>query len=117
MVHLGDVGHVESCFAPFGDSVRVGTRLVHGLRQMYHRLRNNFGCTRWYSYVTRLKWKLVSVHFEIVLILTQDWCMVCAERTKSSEIILDTPDGTPGDVGHVVSCFHLFGDGVSVGAR
>ena len=32
---------------------------------------------------------------EIVLILTQDRCMVCAERTTGSEIILDAPDGTP----------------------
>ena len=32
---LGDVGHVESCFHLFGDSVRVGARLVHGLRQTY----------------------------------------------------------------------------------
>ena len=36
-----------------------------------------------------LKWKLVSVRLEIVLILTQDRCMVCAERTIGSEIILD----------------------------
>ena len=28
---LGDLGHVESCFFPFGDSVIVGARLVHGL--------------------------------------------------------------------------------------
>jgi hypothetical protein len=27
------------------------------------------------------KWKLVSVHLEIVLILTQDRCAVCAECT------------------------------------
>ena len=33
---LGDVGHVESHFSPFGDSVSVGARLVHGLRQTYH---------------------------------------------------------------------------------
>ena len=33
MVLLGDVGHVECCFGPFGDSVRVGARLVHSLRQ------------------------------------------------------------------------------------
>jgi hypothetical protein len=46
---LGDVGHVESCFSLFGDSVSVGARLVHGLRQMYHQLRNHFGRTRWYS--------------------------------------------------------------------
>ena len=29
---LGDVGLVESYFGPFGDSVSVGARLVHGLR-------------------------------------------------------------------------------------
>jgi hypothetical protein len=32
---------------------------------------------------------------EIVLILIQDRCTVCAERTISSEIILDAPDATP----------------------
>jgi hypothetical protein len=42
----------------------------------------------------RLKWKLVSVHLEIVLILTQDWCIVYAEHTIRLEIILDTPDET-----------------------
>jgi hypothetical protein len=35
---LGDVGHVESHFGPFGDNVNVGARLVQGLRQMYNRL-------------------------------------------------------------------------------
>ena len=30
---LGDVGHVESHFSLFGDSVSVGARYVHGLRQ------------------------------------------------------------------------------------
>ena len=45
--------------------------------------------------MSRLKWKLVSVCLEIVLILTQDRCTVCAERTIGSEIILDAPDGTP----------------------
>jgi hypothetical protein len=29
--------------------------------------------------VTKLKWKLVSVRLEIVLILTQDRCMFCAK--------------------------------------
>ena len=42
----------------------------------------------------RLKWKLVSVHLEIVLILTQDRCMVCVEHTIGSENVLDAPDGT-----------------------
>ena len=45
--------------------------------------------------MTRLKWKVVSVHLEIVLFLTHDRCMVCAERTIGSEMVLDTPDGTP----------------------
>ena len=33
--------------------------------------------------------------FGIVLILTQDRCTVCAERTIGSDIILDALDGTP----------------------
>ena len=40
----------------------------------------------------------VDAHFglsDIVLILTQDICMVCVKRTIGSEIILDGPDGTP----------------------
>jgi hypothetical protein len=37
----------------------------------------------------------LSVRLEIVLILTQDWCSVCVERTIGSKIILDAPDGTP----------------------
>ena len=45
--------------------------------------------------MTMLKWKLVSVRLEIVLILTQDRCMVCVEHTIGLEIILDAPDGTP----------------------
>jgi hypothetical protein len=31
----------------------------------------------------------------IVLILTQDRCTVCSERTMGLEIVLDAPDGTP----------------------
>ena len=61
----------------------------------YHRLRNYFGRTQWYSWVTRLKWNLIFVCLEIVLILTQDWCMVCAERAIGFKNVLDTPDGTP----------------------
>jgi hypothetical protein len=42
-----------------------------------------------------LKWKLILVRLEIVLILTQNRCIVYAEPTIGSKIILDTPDGTP----------------------
>ena len=38
---------------------------------------------------------LVSVYLDIVLSMTQDRCLVCAERSIGSEIILDAPDGTP----------------------
>ena len=36
-----------------------------------------------------------SVHLEMVLVLVQDRCMVCAERTIGSKFILDAPDRTP----------------------
>ena len=45
--------------------------------------------------MTWLKWKLVLVHLEIVLILTQDRYTVCAEHTIGLEIILEAPVGTP----------------------
>ena len=32
---------------------------------------------------------------EIVLLLTQDRCMVCTEHTIGLEIVLDAPNGTP----------------------
>jgi hypothetical protein len=43
----------------------------------------------------RLKLKLDLVSLEIVLILTQGRCTVCAKRTIGSEIILDVADRTP----------------------
>ena len=50
----------------------------------------------------------VEAHFsllDIVLILTQDRCTVCVERTIGSGIVLDAPDGILGDVAHVESRF------------
>jgi hypothetical protein len=38
---------------------------------------------------------LISVHLEMVLMLVQEWCMICAKCTIGSEIVLDAPDGTP----------------------
>jgi hypothetical protein len=38
---------------------------------------------------------LVLVCLEIVLILTQDRCTVCAERNIGSEIVSDAPVGSP----------------------
>ena len=42
-----------------------------------------------------------SVRLEMVLVLFQDRCTVCAKRTIGSDIILDAPDELLGDVGHV----------------
>jgi hypothetical protein len=42
--------------------------------------------------VSRLKWMLVLVCLEIVLILMRDWCTVCVESTIGSEI---KADGSP----------------------
>jgi uncharacterized membrane protein len=89
-----DVGHVESRFFPFGDSVSVTAIQVQGLHKTYHRHRNRFGCTRWYHSVARLKWKFILVLSEVVLILTQDSCMDCIKRTIGLDIVLDAPDGT-----------------------
>jgi hypothetical protein len=68
---------------------------VHGLHQVYHRVKNHFRCTGWYSEVMRLEWKLDSVFLKILLILRQDRCMVYTEHTIGLEIFLDAPDGTP----------------------
>jgi hypothetical protein len=67
--------------------------------------------------MTRLKCKLVSVRLEIVLILTQGTCTVCAEHTIGSETFYMHLMKLIDVVGHVESHFGLFGDSVSVGAR
>jgi hypothetical protein len=43
----GDEAQVEARFSPFGDSANLDARLVHFLRQTYHRLGNRFGYTQW----------------------------------------------------------------------
>jgi hypothetical protein len=65
----------------------------------------------------RLKWKLVLVHLDIVLSLTQDRYTVCAEHTTGLEIVLEHPMELLDDVAHVESQFGLFRDGVSARAR
>jgi hypothetical protein len=74
---------------------------VHGLCETYH----------------RLKWKLVSVCLEIVLILTQDRCTVCAKRTIGSEIILAHSMVLQVDEAQVEGRFSPFGDSANLEAR
>jgi hypothetical protein len=61
------------------------------LRQAYH----------------RLKWKLVSVCFEIVLNLMQVRWTVYTKHTIGSDIILDAPDGNSYVIGSCVISVHL----------
>ena len=95
MLLLGDEAQLEARFGPFGDSANLDARSMHCLRRTYHRLRNRFGRTRWNFLVTWVIWNLVSVHLETVLVSVQHKCMVCAKCIIGSEIVLDTPDGTP----------------------
>ena len=64
----------------------------------------------------RLKWKLISVRLEIMLILTQDRSTVCVERTIGSKTFWTHLMELQGDVGHLESRFFLFGDSVNIGA-
>jgi hypothetical protein len=49
MVLLRDEAQLEPHFGLFVDSANLDVGQVHGLHQMYHRLRNHFGRTQWYS--------------------------------------------------------------------
>ena len=51
------------------------------------------------------------------VILMQDRCTVCTERTIGTKSFWTHPKELLGDVGHVESCFGPFRDSVSVGAR
>jgi hypothetical protein len=58
----------------------------------------------------RLKWKLDSVHLEIVLTLTQDRCMFPPNVPQAQKSFWTHPIELLGDVGHLESCFGSFGD-------
>ena len=68
--------------------------------------------------MTRLKWKLILVHLEIVLILMQDRCTICAECTIGSEHHFGrTPMVLLGDKAQVEAHFGPFGDSANLDAR
>jgi hypothetical protein len=51
--------------------------------------------------VTWVKWKLISVRLEIVLISAQDMCMVCVECSTAWKFFWAHPVTLLGDVGQV----------------
>ena len=61
-------------------------------------------------------WNLASVQLEIVLVSVQDSCMVCAQCTIGSEIIVEVPD-LLGEEAQVKARFGLFGDSVNLYER
>jgi hypothetical protein len=64
-----------------------------------------------------VKWNLLSVYLEIVLILTQDRCTVCSEHVVGSEIVWAHPMELLVDMGQVEAHFSMLGDGVNLGVR
>ena len=57
------------------------------------------------------------VRLEMVLVLVQDRCMVCAKHTIASANVLDAADGTPRSCGSCGISFGPFGDGVTADVR
>jgi hypothetical protein len=94
MILLGDVGHVESPFFHL-ETVLVSDKIGARFAPNVPSAQKSFWTHPLALVGDRFKWKPVSVHLVIVLILTQDWCTVCAEHTRGLEIILDAPDDIP----------------------
>ena len=65
----------------------------------------------------RLKWKLVSIRLEIVLILKQDRCMVSAACTIGRKLVWTHPMELLGDEAQVQARFGLFRDRANLDAR
>jgi hypothetical protein len=108
---------MEARFGPFGDSVYLVARFVHGLHQTCNRLINRFWRTRWNSLVMWVKWKLASVRLEMVLFSAQDSCMVCAECNTGRKSFWPHPMDLLGVVHQMESHFGPFGDSVYLNAR
>ena len=62
-------------------------------------------------------WNLVSVHLEIVLVLVQDKCTVCAKRTMGLDIVFNPPMVLLGDEAQVEAHFSPCGDSANLDAR
>jgi hypothetical protein len=60
---------------------------------------------------------LTLVRLGIVLSLMQSRCTVCIDVRQALKSFWTHPRELIGDVGHVESCYSLFGDSLSVGAR
>jgi hypothetical protein len=66
---------------------------------------------------TWLIWNLILVRLEMLLVLVQDSCTVCVERTIGSDIILVAPMLLLRDEAQVEARFGLFRDSANLDAR
>jgi hypothetical protein len=59
--------------------------------------------------VTWVKWKLVSIRLETMLISTQGWCMVCVECAIGRKSLWAHLMELLGNVGQMEARFGMFG--------
>jgi hypothetical protein len=64
-----------------------------------------------------VKWKLTSVHLELVFIAVQYRCTVWEECTVAQKSLWVHLMDLLGDAGHVEACFGSIGNSVNLGAR
>ena len=65
----------------------------------------------------RLKWKLVSVCLELVLVSVQDGSTVCAKHTIGLDSVINAPMVLLGDEAQVEAHFSPCGDSANLDAR
>ena len=67
--------------------------------------------------MTWVLWNHVSDRLEIVLVLVEDRCMVCAKCCIGSDIVFNAPMVLLGDEAQVEATFSLFGDSANLDTR
>ena len=67
--------------------------------------------------MTWVLWNPISDRLEIVLVLVEDRCTVCAKRTIGSDIVFNVPMVLLGDEAQVEARFSPFGDSSNLHAR
>ena len=67
--------------------------------------------------MTWVLWNLVLDRLEIVLVLVEDRCTVCAKRCIGSDIVFNAPMVLLGDEAEVEAPYSLFVDSANLDAR
>jgi hypothetical protein len=108
-------GQIEAHFDLFGDSVNLDACTICAERAIGSKivLSAPDGTPRWRG----VKWKLVLVRLEIVLILAQDRCMFVPNVPWALKSFWAHPIELLGNVGQVEAHFGTFHDSVNLDAR